>query len=446
MTLHSFLIMEKLLFIWNELKSTFWFVPIFIVLLGMGLAFLTISIDNQVDLDVGEPFEFFFPASADSARTLLSTVAGAMITVAGTVFSMTLVALTLASSQYGARLLRNFMHVRLNQVVLGTYVALFAYCLIVLNVVRDIDDIVFIPRISVLVAIIASLLNIILLVIFIHGMATSIQADKIISDITSKLEKQMKSLYPESMGTEREKGDKCADVDAIMNHYAECTNVVAEGDGYLQYIDNDFFERYADENDSLLIMDCVPGDYIVKGMDVIKIYSHQTIELDVLKKFHSGIILGKIRTPQQDIEFSIHQIVEVADKALSPGINDPFTAIACIDNITSILCQLSRVNFPSKFRFNENDRLIVVAKPLSFEGMVDASFHSIRQYSAGSPLVAIRVMESLVTIYEYANKTMDKIVLERHMKMMLRLADRSFPEKNDIDDMRKRVSHLALSQ
>lgn len=438
--------MKKLLFLWSELKSTFWFIPIFIVLVGIGLSILTISIDNNLDLEIEGPFEFFFPASAESARTLLSTVAGAMITVAGTVFSMTLVALTLASSQYGARLLRNFMHVRLNQVVLGTYVALFTYCLIVLNVVRDIDDVVFVPEISVLVAIIASLSNIILLVVFIHGIATSIQADKIISNISSSLEDQMDSLFPQEMGEAHGKENKIADLEAELRKYPESTSIIAEGDGYLQYLDNEFFEEYANENNSLIVIDCKPGSYIVKGMTVIKIYSHQTVELKSLKKFHNSIILGKIRTPQQDLEFSIHQIVEVADKALSPGINDPYTAIASIDNLTSIICKLSRLRFPSKFRYNDEERLIIIAEPLTFEGMVDAAFHSIRQFASGSPIVAIRLMEALVTIHDFANKTMDKIVIERHMNMMLRLAERSFEEKNDIQDMRKRVDHIPLSK
>ena len=144
--------MGKLRFLWEELMGSFWFIPILIILFSIGLASMLIYFDRTVDIESMGILRNILTESADSARSVLSTISGAMIGVAGTVFSITLVALTLASSQFGSRLLKNFMHERLNQVVLGTYVSTYVYCLIILNVVKDNDNEVFIPTLSILVA------------------------------------------------------------------------------------------------------------------------------------------------------------------------------------------------------------------------------------------------------------------------------------------------------
>ncbi len=191
--------MGKLKFIWQELTGSFWFIPMLIILFSIGLASVLIFVDRAVDIRSIGYLNSILTESADSARSVLSTISGAMIGVAGTVFSITLVALTLASSQFGSRLLKNFMHERLNQVVLGTYVSTYVYCLIVLNVVKDNDAQVFIPTLSILVAIMAAIGNIVLLVIFIHSIASSIQADKVISDISISLRQNIERIFSEEL-------------------------------------------------------------------------------------------------------------------------------------------------------------------------------------------------------------------------------------------------------
>lgn len=192
--------MKKILFFLNELKATFWFVPVLITIFSILLALGLVSLDQVITLSQDGLGRFFFVNSADSARSILSTISGAMIGVAGTVFSVTLVVLTLASSQFGPRLIRNFMYVRLNQVVLGSYISTYLYCLIVLNAIKESDGYTFMPALSILVAIIAAFVNIILLIVFIHQIAISIQADKVISAISELIFKQVKALYPEKMG------------------------------------------------------------------------------------------------------------------------------------------------------------------------------------------------------------------------------------------------------
>lgn len=179
--------MKKLKYLYQETTSSFWFIPSLIVLIAVVVAVGMIYIDNHTEMKNSGALSLIFTGSPDSARSVLSTISGAMIGVAGTVFSITLVALTLASSQFGPRLLSNFMHVKINQVVLGTYVATYVYTLVILNTVRSNDTASFVPRYSILIAIFAAVGNIGLLIVFIHHVAVSIQADNVVADISKNL-------------------------------------------------------------------------------------------------------------------------------------------------------------------------------------------------------------------------------------------------------------------
>jgi len=353
--------MKKLMFFWSKLKATFWFIPVFIILIAACLAMVLIFLDTRLNFSTDGIGRYLFIGSVDSARSILSTISGAMIGVAGTVFSITLVALTLASSQFGSRLIRNFMYDHLNQIVLGTYISTFIYCLIILHAIKEKGTFEFIPSLSVMVALVAAVANIILLIVFIHHIAISIQADKVIADISESLSRNLETLFPEKIGDE-------TDEEKIQNQF----------------------------------------------------------------------IVGKFRTPQQDAEHAIHQMVEIAARALSPGVNDPYTAATCLDNLTSTMSYLSEVKFPSRYRFDEEGKLRIIADRTTFEGMLDAAFNQIRQFAEGSPAVVIRLMESLITINKFARRQNHKNAIKKHAGMVLNMAKKTFPESNDLKDLQER--------
>lgn len=435
---------KRLLFIWSELKSSFWFLPVLIILGAIGAAVWTIYLDRVSGYEPAGAIRIVFTGSPASARSVLSTISSAMIGVAGTVFSITLVALTLASSQFGSRLLRNFMHERINQIVLGTYVSTYVYCLIVLNVVSDGGEFTFVPAYSVLAALIATVANIVLLIIYIHHIAVSIQSDKIISDIAESLSENIGQLFPEEMG-EEPSGDEVRDLESLKKSFGHKQPVTPSRNGYLRFINDAVLFKKATERDMLIVLKCRPGDYLIENMVVAEICCRERISSEEIRDFQKTFITGKSRTPQQDPEFAIHQMVEIAARALSSGINDPYTAIACIDNLTATMCYLARAGFPSGFRHDEAGRLRIIADVLDFEGMLDAAFDQIRQYSKSSPSVIIRLMEALVTINEFANNHAYKEAIQRHARMVLRMAEKNIDEKNDLDDLRKRSELIIQS-
>lgn len=215
-----------------------------------------------------------------------------MIAIAGTVFSMTLVALSLALSQLGPRLLRNFMRDTANQVVLGTFVATFVYSLLVLRTIRRADEVAFVPHLSVSIGVRLALVSVGVLIYFIHHISVSIQADEVVARVGREPEDGIDRQFPSHLGqpvSASLSAPDQADLPASFAH--EARPVGAAADGYLQFIDADGLMDLTCQEDLLLCLE---------------------------------------RTAAQDVEFSFHQLVEIAVRALSPGINDPFTAIACV--------------------------------------------------------------------------------------------------------------------
>lgn len=421
--------------------STFWVVPIIIIVLAVLISIGLVSLDNMTSISQEGWIRFFLVNSSDSARSILSTISGAMIGVAGTVFSVTLVALTLASSQFGPRLIKNFMYVRLNQIVLGSYIATYLYCLLVLNAIKDSNGFTFIPSISVLVAIFAAIANIVLLIFFIHQIALSIQADRVISDISSLISKQAEVLFPEKMGDEI-KNEENLDEEKLVSSYKIATSINSFKSGYLQYMDTEVLFDLMSVKDSLLRLTHRPGSFLVKGGEIGVLYSEKEWDEKSIVKLHNQFVFGKTKTFQQDLEFSIHQMVEIAVRALSPGVNDPYTAIACIDNLSATMCYLATAKFPSKYRVDKQGQLRIIANVLDFEGVLDAAFNQIRQFSAGSTAVIIRLMEALTTIINFTKRESHIKAVKKHAEMVLRLGKETIKEEYDLADLKKRANKI----
>lgn len=256
--------MKKFHFILKELLATFWFLPVLILAFSVFLSIGLVYLDSILTISQEGWTRLFLVTSSDSARSILSTISGAMIGVAGTVFSVTLVALTLASSQFGPRLIKNFMYVRLNQVVLGSYISTYLYCLLVLNSVKAADDYTFIPSISILVAIVAAFVNIILLIIFIHQIASSIQADKVISEISVFIAKQVVYLFPEKIGEEKEEEDE-SELAEMQAGYQMHISIKSPKSGYLQYIASDSLMNIVSRQDAILEIYHRPGGYLAQA-------------------------------------------------------------------------------------------------------------------------------------------------------------------------------------
>jgi len=432
--------MLNLRYLFKKARDSFWFVPTLIIVMSILSAMFLLYIDKTHPFTPEGIFKIIFSENSDSGRTVLTVIAGSMVGIAGTVFSITIVVLQLASSQFGPRLLQNFMYKRLNQVVLGQYVGVFLYSIIVINAMRDNDDYAFIPNLSILFALILSVFNVFLLVIFIHSISMSIQPSKIINELRLRIEDTIQTLYPQQIDEDL----SLFEHDHSTKKLKKIKNIFSEFSGYIQYFDLDSIIQIAQKHDIVIKIRHKPGAYIVKNQIVFEIFQQekekeQTSDLEELS-LNTTYQLDKKKTFFQDVEFGIHQIVEIASKALSPSVNNPYTATNCIDNLTSILCKLTNVKIPDAAIKDEDEILRVITMKDSFEGYLNAAFNLIRQYGKSSPFIIIKLMEALIIISEADRSNAHTKILKNYAKLVMETGDKSFLLQADIDDLEQRYT------
>lgn len=388
--------------LWHDIRSSFWFVPSLLVLLAVSLAVLLVQIDVQLELDVLDKWPRLFGSGADGARGLLSTVASSMITVAGVVFSITIVALSLASSQYTSRVLRTFMGDRVNQTVLGVFVGIFAYCLIVLRTIRGGDEGAFVPSLAVLGGLLLAFLGIAVLIYFIHHISTSIQVAHILAAVSNETQMAIDSLFPERI-------DQVSD-ETVAQPQGDWHPVFSVKTGFVQSIDTAALLQFACERDIIIRIESRIGQFAIEGVPFASVLGAKPNDEDRCRIVESYSI-GRQRTVEQDAAFGIRQIVDVALKALSPGINDTTTAIMCVNYLTAILIRLSDRRIEENY-CDDNGHLRLLNCSPTYAGMVNEAFDQIRQNAGGN----VAMLESLLSAMELLGSKVTSLSMRRALR------------------------------
>jgi uncharacterized membrane protein len=376
--------------------------------------------------------------SRDISVLLLSHIASSMITVAGIVFSLTVLILSNASSSYGSRVLRNYMQDRVTQFAIGAFVAPSLYCFLVLRHLGNETDVV--PHLSVSVGVAFAVFNFGVLIYFVHHVALAIQASEIIKSLSHELTRSIDSLFPDHLGAGDESSGNSYSIEDF--NQKETTTIHATREGYLQVIDSDRLLELAIQYEVVVLVERRPGDFITLDQPVFRIAGLQEIELVLKRQFNETLFVGSRRTPRQDVECAVHELVEVAVRALSPGINDPFTAITCLDYLSSDLAKLARRKIPSPYREDQSGQLRVIAFPFTFNGVLDSCLNQIRQCSSGTASVLIRLLERLTMLADVATRKTDRTGICKHAEMVLREAERSLPEAEDLKIVRDRYQQF----
>ena len=417
---------------WDRIRSSFWFVPAVMAAAAVALSFGSIMLDETVKDWSALGLNWIFSGDTEGAATILGTLAGSMITITGVVFSMTLVALSLASSQLGPRLLHNFMSDTTTQVVLGTFVSTFLYCLLILRTIRREEGAIFVPHLSVSLAVLFAVVSVAVLIYFIHHVSLSIQANQIMAKVGTELNEGIECLFPVRIGS----GGPRISAKQPSAHFLDAFDqtarpVCSTEDGYLQFIDGDGLIELAEKGDVVIRLARPPGHYIVAGCPLAMVWPENRLSDTLKDRIQTAFALGNQRTPGQDIEFSVNQLVEIAVRALSPGVNDPFTAVSCVDHLGSALCRLAQREVPSQYRHDEQGQLRLIAPVVTFAEITDAAFNQIRQYGRSSAAVTLRMLETNSVITEFAHRPEERAALLRHAEMIARGAREGLPEVED---------------
>ncbi len=413
------------------------------VVLAIGLSLATNVLDQAIEYQPTR-LVWLYAGGAEGTRTLLSTIAGSMITIAGVTFSITIVALTLAASQFGPRLLANFMRDRGNQIVLGTFIATFTYCLLVLRTVRDVADNTFVPHISATFAVLLAMASMGVLIYFIHHVATSIQANHVIAAVGRELDEAITRLFPETMSSGYLDLELKHEDDIPTDLEQEGRPIPADQSGYLQAIDYDGLKKIAIENDLVLRLEHRPGDFVTRGSELITIIrcGESLEEKKVVEQINSAFIIGVQPDPLQDVEFAINQLVQIAVRALSPGINDPFTAMACIDRLGASLVYLSERSIPSGYFYDDENKLRLITDAVTFAGITEAAFNQIRQYGRSSVAVTVHLLETIAVIAAHTENEAYRTTLLRQAVMIKRGSEEAVLEEGDRKAIERRYEFV----
>ncbi|NJO84979.1 MAG: DUF2254 domain-containing protein [Blastochloris sp.] len=311
----------------GNLRTSFWFVPGLMLLGSVALAFGMIQLDQFARDNFVSQVGWVYTGGPEGARAMLSGIASSVITVAGVVFSITIAALAQAASQYGPRLLRNFMRDLANQFVLGTFIATFMYCLLVLRTVRGLEESVFVPYISVTVGVMLAVLSLGVLIFFIDHLSNTLQAEHLIGVVGNDLDAAINNLFPDRNDTDkleqRSHEARAAELPALDQQEAQ--PIASTLSGYIQLIDSEALVEIATAHDLVLRVQIQPGQFIVQGSPLVHVWAKTCVndEHKAVKQLRASFTIGKQRTQPQHVQFAIQQLVEIAVRALSPSVNDP---------------------------------------------------------------------------------------------------------------------------
>lgn len=427
-------------FLWARLNANYWFYPALFSVLAAVLAFAMLLLDRSGAAAFLNDSGWLAPARPKGAADMLTVMAGSMIGVAATVFSITIAAVAYASGNYGPRLLTNFMEDRGNQFSLATFIGSFVYALIVLRSVRVEDETPaatadaaatalpgFTPQLSLLVAYLLLALCVAVLVYFLNHIPSSIRISKVLEGIGSRLLDMIRTTYPveDSLGEARE-GQGGEDV-------------VANGTGYVQLIDFAELLKIARESGGTYSLVVRTGDFVHRDLPLLRVSgcAAKDVEGTVLACF----TLGSNRTPEQDPQFLIDELVEIGLRALSPGINDPSTAITALHWLGAATAEIGRRDLRKDVCDTDGDDCPVIPRADSFEHYVERGFGSIRSAVATSPSAARIMLEALENAALPIRHTGRRELLRREGKALLEQARQSLTGP-DLDSVEERFGEF----
>jgi uncharacterized membrane protein len=423
----------------EAMRTNLWLVPAFEVAAATLLFVITRSIDAHVyNARLALP-SWVISGSADAARQILTSLAAALITVVGVVFSIILVALTLTSTQFGPRMLRNFVRDRGTQWTLGTFVGTFVYAMLDLVAIGPGVHGDFVPHISITVALGLTLVDVGILIYFIHHVATMIQLPQVIATIARDLDR---AIDAETANGHRTDPYTDAESKTLRGMLArEGGTVTAASSGYLQFVRRSVLIDLAVDREAVIQLHYRPGHFVARGDRFATVWP-ATAAPAVQRRLSRSHVTGPFRTLTQDVAFAVDQLVEIAIRALSPAVNDTFTALTCIDWLSASLGRIAADWDPDPVCRDGDGLVRLITAPVSYDRLVDRAYEKIRQASAGMPAVMIRQLDGLVKIGQSARRPERGAVLLRQAEMIWRLCEQTVAEAQDRADVERRYRQV----
>lgn len=414
----------------DHLAGALWVLPTVSVVVFL-LAGAALS---RVEVDQDSPWATLaFQGTADDARSLLIVVSSTMITVTGLVFALTIVALQIASGQYSPRLLRNFMRDRGTQLVLSIFVGAFAYSTAGLYTVgvQGSGQEAFVPRLAVSGSLALALASVGVLIYFIHHLARSIQIDTIMSQVEREASAVIDEVYPHQPGY-REAEERCPEPPLVA------VGLPSARSGYIQAVDPDPLVRVAVRHDVVVVVARQVGDHVVAGTPIAWAWGRTAGQpppgADTLREaVDEAVQVGFERTMVQDVGFGIRRLVDIANKALSPAVNDPYTGVQAVHHLSVLLCSLARLRLGDWIVRDDQGELRVAVPRPKFPDYLRLGTAQIRRFGAAEPAVT-RALIVLLRDVGTSSATEDRRhACVRHIRLVLDDARRATAQPADVE-------------
>ena len=421
----------------ERLRSSLFFVPMLAVIIAAVLGVVALTVDSHVDTTLAD-LPLGFTSTVESARTLLGVIAGATISFAGIAFSVSLLIIQLASSQYSPRVVHTLFRDPFNKRVMALVVGTFTYCVVVLRSVRSALDPggdPVIPNISVAIAVVLGIATILAIVAFINHSAHAMNVSEILERIRRETTEQIHAEWTLS------EPDSVTNNEIPPPSTGPTTVIRADRSGWIQQID------------TAALVDCLPdgttarvetyaGRYSIERTRLITI-SPPIDAADLETALRSAFVIGETRTMQQDVTYGLRQLVDVTVKALSPGINDPTTAQDAIFHTASVLSELLR-HHPPPAVIIDGDRRVVMAQQPSHGELIQIAFEEARRAAATHPTVCLYLLATLDALIESLNAeghTPRTTELHRQARLVAKGCGRSTPLDEDIESVNDTYAH-----
>lgn len=430
----------------HRFRTNLWLLPAAIVLGSAAVAAVLVHVHRWVPPRTLENWPAVFGSGAEGSRAMLTAIAGSMITVAGVVFSITLVTLSLASTQYSPRVLRNFLADRANQSVLGVFVGVFTYCLIVLRSIRGPGEETFVPGVAVFGAIVLAFVAIGFLIFFIHHVATLIQASSILERIADETDRCLDGWVFADDEAEGRRSDAEGGTDGANVPWNPVRSLRR---GYVARIDYDRLDRIAARSGCSVRVERGVGEFAFVGQPLVSIARVRGLDEQALREAASAFEIGRQRTAELDPAFGVRQLVDVALKALASGQGDPTTASTAIDYLTAVLARALHSsssgpagNGPAT---RACERPPVRRRGTTCADLVRMSFSEIRQAAHGNLAVLASLARSLEVLEQVADQSRRRDALRIQAEALLEAVNRSDMPAVDRNEISRRVERTVAA-
>ncbi len=388
--------MARLKQYWINIKTSYWFIPALINISLVFVAMLVIELDHRLAAAKQSVGGKIFSYQQESARTFLGTIAGSMMTIAGVVFSITILVLAQTAGQYSSRVLRNFMRRKSNQIILGVFVGIFIFCLFLITNLHPTDN-----GLTVLSGFFLAIVGVGFLIYFIHQTSISIQASEIISSVYEETIEGIEKMYPDSY---KKKGEEPL-------KFKKNVSVPSKETGYLQAIDSQALLQLAIDYNTHISLNKKVGEFVAKGEIVSFIGKDLLKDENFTYYFFRSLIIGKNRSAEQDVSFGVQQVVDIALRGLSPGINDLSTAQTAIDYLGSIYIALANRDLGNTLFFHENNPILYIPVS-SFGDLIDMGLSAICSNAKGQPTIQNSINKTIQMIKAQTLDPERKAILE----------------------------------